>query len=134
MISGINHIAIAIKDLGVIKELYSKIFNIDSFHIEEVEEQKVKVASFNIGEVLIELTQATSPDSPIAKYIEKRGEGIHHVAFTTEGINEELAKLSLAGIELINKQAVDGAHNMNIGFLHPKSTGGVLIELCEPKV
>ncbi|MFY8162083.1 MAG: methylmalonyl-CoA epimerase [Candidatus Kapaibacteriota bacterium] len=133
MISGINHIGIAVKDLEVSKELYSKIFNVYSFHNEEVFEQKVKVASFSVGDVLIELTQATSPDSPIAKYIDKRGEGIHHIAFTTQGINEELTKLSLAGIELINKQAVDGAHNMNIGFLHPKSTGGVLMELCESK-
>lgn len=133
MIKGINHIGIAVKDLEVSKELYSKIFGIEKYHEEIVEEQKVKVASFDIGGVLIELTQGTDNESPIVKFIEKRGEGIHHVAFTTEGINSQLEKLDLLGIQLINKQAVDGAHDMNIAFLHPKSTGGVLMELCESK-
>jgi methylmalonyl-CoA/ethylmalonyl-CoA epimerase len=133
MIKGINHIGIAVKDLEISKNLYSKIFDIHHFHEETVIEQKVKVASFELNGILMELTQALDETSPIAKFIEKRGEGIHHIAFTAEDINSELSKLNLAGIELINKEAVDGAHNMKIGFLHPKSTGGVLMELCEQK-
>lgn len=134
MVNSINHIGIAVKDLEVSKELYSKIFGVKDFHIEIVEEQNVKVASFDIGGVMIELTQATNENSPIAKFIAKKGEGIHHIAFSTNEINHTLTSLENSGIELINKQATSGAHNMNIAFLHPKSTGGVLIELCEPKI
>lgn len=133
MVKSINHIGIAVKDLEVSKELYSKIFGVTDFHLETIEEQNVKIASFDIGGVLIELTQAINENSPIAKFIEKKGEGIHHIAFTTNDINDKLNKLENSGIELINKKAMNGAHNMNIAFLHPKSTGGVLIELCEPK-
>lgn len=119
--------------MEVSKELYSKIFGVNDFHIETVEEQNVKIASFDIGGVLIELTQATNENSPIAKFIAKKGEGIHHIAFTTNDINQKLKTLESSGIELINRTATNGAHNMDIAFLHPKSTGGVLIELCEPK-
>lgn len=111
--------------------LYGKIFGITEFHRERVEAQKVDIASFRIGNVLIELTAPTSPDSPIGKFLDKRGEGIHHIAFSTDNVDVELARLENEGIALINHSAQAGAHDMLIGFLHPKSTGGVLMELCQ---
>jgi methylmalonyl-CoA/ethylmalonyl-CoA epimerase len=132
MISGVNHLGIAVRDLEASMELYKKLFGVQHFHRERVEAQKVEVASCSLGGVLLELTAPTSEDSPIAKYIEKRGEGIHHVAFTTNAVNQELERLSGEGVQLINQTAQKGAHDMLIAFLHPKSTGGVLIELCEP--
>lgn len=132
MISGVNHLGIAVRDLPTSMELFAKIFRVESFHRETVADQKVEVASFKVGDVLIELTAPTDADSPIAKFIEKRGEGIHHIAFTTEGVNDELQRLALGGVQLINTTAQKGAHDMMIAFLHPKSTNGVLMELCEP--
>jgi methylmalonyl-CoA/ethylmalonyl-CoA epimerase len=132
MISGVNHLGIAVRDLTTSMELFRKIFRVESFHRETVADQKVDVASFKVGDVLIELTAPTDADSPIAKFIEKRGEGIHHIAFTTEGVNDELQRLALGGVQLINTTAQKGAHDMMIAFLHPKSTNGVLMELCEP--
>lgn len=133
MISGVNHLGIAVRDLDASMDLYKKIFRVDTFHRERVEEQKVEIASFSVGGVLLELTAPTSEDSPIAKFIEKRGEGIHHVAFTTDTVDQDLERLSGDGIQLINKTPQVGAHDMMIAFLHPKSTGGVLMELCQPK-
>lgn len=133
MIKAINHIGIAVKDLDESVELYSKIFDLSNLHREEVEDQKVKVASFKVGDVLLELTQGTSPESPISKFIEKRGEGIHHIAFESDDVNEELGRLKENGIRLVDEEAKPGAHDMLIAFLHPKSTGGVLTELCQDK-
>jgi methylmalonyl-CoA/ethylmalonyl-CoA epimerase len=133
MISGVNHLGIAVRDLEASIALYKKIFGVEHFHRERVEDQKVEVASCNLGGVLLELTAPTSEDSPIAKYIEKRGEGIHHVAFTTDAVNSELERLSGEGVKLINQTAQMGAHDMLIAFLHPKSTGGILMELCQPQ-
>ena len=130
MISAINHIGIAVRDLEAAVELYGKIFSVDSFHRETVEDQKVAVASFSIGGVLIELTAPTDPESPIAKFIEKRGEGIHHIAFSSDNVNADLARIEAEGIRLIDREAKPGAHDMMIAFLHPKSTGGVLMELA----
>ena len=132
MIKSINHIGIAVKDLNVSLDLFTKLFQIQNVHTEEVAAQKVKVASFKVGEVLIELTQATDETSPIAKYIEKKGEGIHHIAFETDDVNSELNRLKELNFSLINETAVSGAHDMQIAFLHPKSTNGVLTELCQP--
>ena len=131
MIKGINHIGIAVKDLEESKKLYAAIFSVEKFHEEEVADQKVAVASFSLGGVLIELTAATAPDSPIAKFIEKKGEGIHHIAFEADSVNTELDRLKEQGVRLIDEQARPGAHDMLIAFLHPKSTGGVLMELCQ---
>lgn len=133
MIKGINHIGIAVKNLEESMKKFQTIFSVDTFHQETVEEQKVRVASFNLNGILIELTAATDDSSPIAKFIEKRGEGIHHIAFESDEIQSDLTKLSNDGIELINKTPADGAHDMLIAFLHPKSTNGVLMELCQPK-
>mgnify|MGYP000436369379 FL=1 len=132
MIKSINHIGIAVKDLNVSLDLFTKLFQIQNVHTEEVAAQKVKVASFKVGEVLIELTQATDESSPIAKYIEKKGEGIHHIAFETDDVNSELNRLKELNFSLINETSVSGAHDMQIAFLHPKSTNGVLTELCQP--
>lgn len=131
MIKAINHIGIAVNDIQLSIEKFKAIFNISEIHIETVESQKVNIASFRIGDVRIELTSPTDSTSPIAKFIDKRGEGIHHIAFETSGIENELSRLSNLGIQLINEKPSEGAHNMKIAFLHPKSTNGVLIELCE---
>lgn len=131
MISGINHIGIAVRDLAAGMELFGKIFRVEQFHRERVEDQKVEVASFNLGGILIELTAPTAEDSPIGKFIEKRGEGIHHIAFSADDVNTELERLAGEGVSLINHTAQLGAHEMLIAFLHPKSTGGVLMELCQ---
>jgi len=133
MLKSINHIGIAVKDLDKSIEVFKKIFNCESIHRETVENQKVEIASFKVGEVVIELTAPTDESSPIAKFIEKKGEGIHHLAFESNDVNEELNRLKGAGINLINETAQDGAHNMLIAFLHPKSTNAVLLEICQKK-
>lgn len=133
MITGINHIGIAVRDLEASMELFGKIFAVPSFHRETVADQKVEVASFSVGEVLIELTAPTAPDSPIAVFLDKRGEGIHHIAFGSDDVNSELQRMSAEGIRLVDAEAKPGAHDMLIAFLHPKSTNGVLMELCQKK-
>jgi methylmalonyl-CoA/ethylmalonyl-CoA epimerase len=133
MIKGVNHIGIAVKDLNNSLEIFKKIFGTDEYHRETVLEQKVDVASFNVGGVLIELTAPTDENSPIAKFIEKKGEGIHHIGFETDDINGDLAKFKSEGIQLINEEPKFGAHEMLIAFLHPKSTNGVLTEICQHK-
>lgn len=130
MINKINHIGIAVKDLDSAIEFYKKI-GLEVEGTEEVESQKVKVAFIPVGDTRIELLAATSEDSPIAKFIEKRGEGIQHLAFDVDNLKEELAKAQDNDIKLIDKEPRPGAHGMNIAFLHPKSTNGVLIEYCQ---
>ena len=131
MIKAINHIGIAVSDLDKSVELFKKLFQTEDVHKEIVEDQKVAVASFNIGGVLFELTQPTSPESPIAKHIEKKGEGIHHIAFEVSDIHEEMKRLQNEGFTLLSEQPKKGADNKLICFLHPKSSNGVLIELCQ---
>lgn len=133
MITSINHIGIAVKDLDTAVETYKNIFRFSAIHRETVETQKVSVASFKVGDVLIELTSPTDESSPIAKFIEKKGEGIHHIGFNTDDITAELGRLADGGINLINKEPQPGAHDMLIAFMHPKSTGGVLMEICQHK-
>ena len=129
----LEHIGIAVKDLGKSEVLFEKLLNTSSYKREEVASEGVITSFFQIGDIKIELLAATKPDSPIAKFIEKKGEGIHHLAFESEAINEELKNLNEDGIELIHQQPKDGADNKEIAFLHPKSTGGVLWELCQEK-
>jgi len=131
MIKNLNHIGIAVANLEKAIEAFKKIFQVELFHIESVESQGVKIASFRVGEVLIELTAPLSTDSPIAKFIEKRGEGIHHLAFEVDDVENELNRLKQEGISVVNEQPTEGAHQMRIAFLHPKSTNSVLIELCQ---
>ncbi|MFH1050069.1 MAG: methylmalonyl-CoA epimerase [bacterium] len=131
MLKSINHIGIAVKDLEKSIEVFKKIFNFDDVHKEIVEKQKVCVASFKVGDVLVELTSPTDESSPIAQFIEKKGEGIHHLAFECDDVNSELLRLKSKGINLINETAQQGAHEMLIAFLHPKSTNGALMEICQ---
>ena len=129
----IEHIGIAVKDLNNATALFEKLFNQDHYKSEEVLSEGVSTSFFKLGETKIELLQASNPNSPIAKFIDKRGEGIHHIAFEVENIKSEMNRLLSEGFELINTEAKDGADNKKICFLHPKSTNGVLIELCQEK-
>ncbi|MCD4795568.1 MAG: methylmalonyl-CoA epimerase, partial [Candidatus Cloacimonetes bacterium] len=123
MLKKINHIGIAVKDIEAAIEFYKKL-GLELEAVEVVESQKVKVAFIPIGEVRIELLEATSNNSPIAKFIEKKGEGIHHLAFGTENLQGRLDEIKTKGIRLIDEIPRKGAHNANIAFLHPKSTCG----------
>lgn len=129
--SHIEHLGIAVKSLETAIPFYTQILGTECYSVEEVVEQKVKTAFFKIGQTKIELLEATSEESPVAKFIEKKGEGVHHVAFAVEGLQEHLGVLELQGIQLIDKTPRKGAEGLNIAFLHPKSTFGVLMELCE---
>ena len=132
MIKKVSHLGVAVKDLDEAIKFYQKMgFELEK--VEEVPSQKVKVAFFLVGDVRIELLEATSDESPIAKYIEKRGQGIHHLAFATDNLEEELDEIAQKDIRLIDKTPRPGAHGAKIAFLHPKSTHGVLIEICKEK-
>lgn len=129
----VEHIGIAVKDISNTNTLFEKLLNAKSYKIEEVLSESVLTSFFQVGETKIELLQATDSESPIAKFIEKRGEGIHHIAFEVSDIEAEMKRLQDEGFTLINEQAKDGADNKKICFLHPKHTNGVLIELCQEK-
>ncbi|NOX67375.1 MAG: methylmalonyl-CoA epimerase [Chlorobi bacterium] len=129
----IEHIGIAVKNLDESIKYYEEILGLKCYAIEEVKDQKVKTAFFKIGQTKIELLESTDPDGPIGKYIEKKGEGIHHIAFHVNGISNALKEVSDKGIKLIDTKPRRGAEGLDIAFLHPKSTGGVLTELCEEK-
>ncbi len=127
----IEHIGIAVKDLQTSIRFYEDILGLTCYALEEVVDQKVKTAFFMIGQTKIELLESTDPEGPIGKFIEKKGEGIHHMAFAVEGLAECLPEIESKGIQLIDKTPRKGAEGLNIAFLHPKYTGGVLTELCE---
>lgn len=127
----ISHLGIAVKDLAASEQLFRKLLGAEDVHHEEVGDQGVRIASFKVGESIIELTEATRPESAIAKFIDKRGEGIHHIAIEVEDVASELTRLKSEGIQLIDETPKRGAHEMLIAFLHPKSTNGVLVELCQ---
>jgi methylmalonyl-CoA/ethylmalonyl-CoA epimerase len=129
----IEHLGIAVRDLEAATATYEALFGKPAYQSEEVESEGVKTVFFQTGENKIELLGATRDDSPIAKYIAKRGEGILHVAFDVEDIEAEIERLKAKGFRLISETPKDGADNKRIAFLHPKSTHGVLIELCEEK-
>jgi len=131
MAKRISHLGIAVKDLASSEALFAKLLGDDNVHHEVVEDQGVSIASFKIGDSIIELTASTRADSSIAKFIEKRGEGIHHLALEVDDVAGELARLKSEGIQLIDDSPKLGAHDMLIAFLHPKSTNGVLVELCQ---
>ena len=130
----IEHIGIAVKDLKAANNLYSKLLNAAPYKMEEVASENVNTSFFQVGESKIELLEGTSPDSPISKFIEKRGEGVHHIAFEVDDIEKEIARLTKEGFQMIHEKPKDGADNKLIAFLHPKSSNGVLIELCQEKV
>ena len=127
----IEHIGIAVKDISASNELFSKLFGEPHYKVEAVESEGVKTSFFKIGENKIELLEATKEDSPIAKFIEKKGEGIHHIAFDVENIEEEIIRLKKEGFIVLNDTPKKGADNKLVAFLHPKTTNGVLIELCQ---
>ena len=127
----IEHIGIAVKDLGTSNALFEKLFGQPPYKMEEVASEGVKTSFFRSGPNKIELLEATRDDSPIAKYIEKKGEGIHHIAFDVEDIQEEIERLSEEGFIVLNETPKRGADNKLVAFLHPKTTNGVLIELCQ---
>ncbi len=129
----LNHIGIAVKSLEHSVPIFEKIFKIKATQVEYVEKQKVKVQKLYLENVEIELLEGTDEDSPITKFIEKKGEGIHHCSFETDNIISKLEDLKKEGIRLINEEPQTGADNMLIAFLHPKSTGGVLMELSQRK-
>lgn len=130
MITQVDHIGIAVRDLDAAMDLYQRLFNVGSFHREQVVDQGVDIASFILGDVRIELTAPLHESSPIATFLAKRGEGIHHIAFRSNALTSDLASAASQGIQLINTEPQPGAHDMLIAFLHPKSTGGVLMEFC----
>ena len=128
----IEHIGIAVKNLEEAIQYWQEIIGLKCYAIEEIADQKVRTAFFKLGDTKIELLESTADDGPISKFIEKKGEGIHHIAFAVHEIQDKLNSLVEKNIQLINKNPQKGAENMNIAFLHPKSTMGVLTELCEP--
>ncbi len=131
-ISHIEHLGIAVKSLEEAIPYYENILGMKCYSIEEVADQKVRTAFFKVGQTKIELLEPTSPESTIAGFIEKRGEGIHHLAFAVaDGVANALAEVESKGVRLIDKAPRKGAEGLNIAFLHPKSTAGVLTELCE---
>lgn len=132
MIKRIAHIGIAVKDLQNAKTVFESLLGMQPSHDQRVEEQKVDVSSFHVDDTNMELTCGISEDSPISKFIEKRGEGIHHVAFETDDIKAEIARLKAAGVRMIDEEPRMGADNYWVAFVHPKSAGGVLVEICQP--
>lgn len=128
----ISHIGIAVKDLEAALPLYTDLLGLPLEGVESVPSEGVKVAFLRIGETRIELLEPLGPDSPIASFLDKKGEGIHHIALEVDGIEQRLRLLSEKGIRLIHDRPKRGAHGARIAFLHPKATGGVLYELCEP--
>lgn len=130
-INHIEHIGIAVKNLDESIKYYEAVLGLKCYAIEEVKDQKVKTAFFMVGQTKIELLESTEPDGPISKYIEKKGEGIHHIAFATNNLKNAIKEAEAKGVLLIDKEPRKGAEGLNIAFLHPKFTGGVLTELCE---
>lgn len=132
-ISHIEHIGIAVKNLDEAIPFYEQVLGLKCYSIEEVKDQKVRTAFFKAGQTKIELLESTDPEGPIGKFIENRGEGVHHMAYAVENLEECLKETESKGIRLIDKVPRKGAEGLDIAFLHPKSTSGVLTEFCEKK-
>ena len=130
-VTHIEHIGIAVKSLDEAIPFWEKLLGTKCYSIEEVKEQKVRTAFFKIGQSKIELLESTDPEGPIGKFIEKKGEGVQHVAFAANGLQDNLDELASKDVQLIDKSPRKGAEGLDIAFLHPKSTRGVLVELCE---
>lgn len=127
----IEHIGIAVKDLKNANALFETLLGTSHYKIEAVKSEGVNTSFFKIGDSKIELLEATKKESPIAKFIEKKGEGVHHIAFAVDDIEEEIERLKKEGFKVLNEAPKKGADNKLVAFLHPKSTNGVLIELCQ---
>lgn len=130
-ITHIEHIGIAVKNLDESIKYYEGVLGLKCYGIEEVKDQRVRTAFFMVGQTKIELLESTHIEGPIGKFIANKGEGIHHIALATKNLNDALSEASMKGIQLIDKQPRKGAEGLNIAFLHPRSTNGVLMELCE---
>jgi len=129
----IEHIGIAVKDISAANEIFAALFDEEHYKVEAVESEGVSTSFFKVGPNKIELLEGTNPDSPISKFIEKRGEGIHHIAFDVEDIEAEIARLQAKGFTVLNEKPKEGADGKVVAFLHPKSSNGVLVELCMDK-
>lgn len=134
MIKKIEHLGFAVTNIDQAIKTYETLLGTSCYKVEEVQSEYVKTAFFQVGASKIELLEATDSSSAIAKYLEKRGQGIHHIAFDVDDIQEEIKRLSAEGFQLIHQTPKDGADNKLIAFLHPKSTEGILVELCQEKV
>ncbi|MCD6180010.1 MAG: methylmalonyl-CoA epimerase [Bacteroidales bacterium] len=132
-VKSIEHIGIAVENLEESIKYYEDILGLKCYAIEEVEDQKVRTAFFKIGDIKIELLESTDVEGPIGRFIEKKGQGVHHIAFAVDNVEESLREVERNGVKLIDKQPRKGAEDLQIGFLHPKSTGGVLTEFCAEK-
>ncbi len=129
----IEHIGIAVKSIENANQIYTSLLGASPYKMEEVKSEGVKTSFFKIGDSKIELLEAINPDSPIAKFIEKRGEGVHHIAFAVDDIQSEIVRLKNEGFIVLNETPKKGADNKLVVFLHPKSTAGVLVELCQDR-
>ena len=132
-ISHIEHIGIAVKSIEESRKYYEDILGLECYAVEEVADQKVKTAFFKVGDTKIELLESTDPEGPVGKFIEKKGEGMHHIAFAVDEASQALSEVAEKGVRLIDQASRPGAEGLQIGFLHPKSTHGVLTELCSKK-
>ncbi|UFH55666.1 methylmalonyl-CoA epimerase [Spirosoma sp. KNUC1025] len=131
MLTNVEHIGIAVRDIATSNELFTRLLNVAPYKSETVESENVTTSFFRVNQTKIELLEATSPDSPIAKFLEKKGEGIHHLAFEVDDIHAEMERLKKEGFILLNETPKRGADNKLVCFLHPKGTNGVLVELCQ---
>jgi len=131
-VKAVNHIGIAVRSIAAQRQYYEETLGAVLEGVEDVTDQKVRVAFFRVGDVRFELLEPTDPSGPVAAFLDKRGEGLHHVALTVEGIENRIKELKGSGVRMIDEVPRAGAHHMRIAFLHPKSTFGVLTELCEP--
>jgi len=131
-VKALNHVGIAVRSIDEQRPFYESTLGAEFEGLEDVPSQKVRVAFFRIGDVRLELLEPTDPASAVAKFLDARGEGLHHLAFTVEDINERIAELKSAGLRMIDETPRPGAHHMQIAFVHPKSTHSVLTELCQP--
>jgi len=131
-VKSLNHVGIAVRSIDQQKTYYESQLGAQFECLEDVPSQKVRVAFFKINDVRLELLEPTDPTSPVAAFLEKRGEGLHHLAFTVDDIKTRIAELQQSGVRMIDESPRPGAHHMQIAFMHPKSTFGVLTELCEP--
>jgi methylmalonyl-CoA/ethylmalonyl-CoA epimerase len=133
-VKAVNHIGIAVRSIEAQRPFYESALGAEFEGFEHVPSQKVRVGFFRIGDVRLELLEPTDPASTVAAFLEKRGEGLHHIAFTVAGIEDRIAELKNEGLRMIDEAPRPGAHHMRIAFIHPKSSNGVLTELCEPPV
>ena len=131
MLTNVEHIGIAVRDIAASNDLFAKLLNVQPYKAEAVASEGVTTSFFRVNQTKIELLEATNPDSPIARFLEKKGEGIHHIAFEVENIEAEMERLKAEGFTLLNEIPKRGADNKLVCFLHPKATNGVLIELCQ---